>query len=116
MPGGLSPGTAKPSRIQPDATPPNHAKRNAPMMPPTKRSGTKIVKCHRAMPTMDQTKTLMTLRIGGGGARDDGVGAPCEGRPRGGIVDGDADPVRLRHDGSRPVRGVLRRPSGTADR
>ena len=47
------PGTVKPLTARPIRTAPNSAPRNAPTMPPQKRSGMKIVKCQSAMPIID---------------------------------------------------------------
>src|SRR3954452_17495605 len=48
------------------------------MMPPQKRSGTSTAKCHSAMPTMAQTRTLMPGSLGVAMRRCDGV-APATG-------------------------------------
>src|SRR3954447_15038828 len=67
---------------KPDATPPIHAARKAPTIPPAKRSGTKTVKCQIAMPTIDQTKTLMPVwsRRRRGRRRLADVHEPCQER------------------------------------
>src|SRR6476469_4349712 len=48
------PGIAPPLTIRPNTTAPISAPTNAPTMPPQNRSGSQIVKCHRARPIMTQ--------------------------------------------------------------
>src|SRR5215212_9304443 len=49
------PGTVKPLTAKPTMTAPASAPRNAPTIPPQKRSGRNTVKCQIAMPIMAQT-------------------------------------------------------------
>src|SRR3954451_12160135 len=60
---------------------PATAARNAPTIPPTKRSGTSTAKCHRAMPTMIHTRTLMRPDARRAAARFPWAALPI-GRPR----------------------------------
>src|SRR3954470_6403936 len=52
-------GTERPEMPNPNAAAPTTAARNAPTIPPQKRSGRKTVKCHRAMPIITHTSRLM---------------------------------------------------------
>src|SRR4051794_23683823 len=53
-------GIEKPLMISATTTEPMSAPRNAPTMPPQKRSGRYTVKCHRAMPIMTHTRTAIS--------------------------------------------------------
>ena len=57
-PGGLAAEIPGAGSAYPLASAPSRAARNAPTIPPQKRSGTSTAKCHSAMPIMAQTRTL----------------------------------------------------------
>src|SRR3954454_21887562 len=61
MPGGLPVGIPGSGSVYPEATAPASAATNAPMMPPQNRSGTRTVKCQKAMPIITQMKTLIAI-------------------------------------------------------
>src|SRR4051794_7485127 len=72
MPGGLALEKPGAGSAYPLRSAPSSAARKAPMIPPQKRSGTSTAKCHNAMPTMAQMRTLMARSLDAARAGQDG--------------------------------------------